>query len=169
MDEIQTMLAAGKKQLLREVRVQCLLLVAVTLLAFLVVPPLQFLYDKHVRARPFVTATVAILAPENEGEKPHVRYAVHASVGVTVLWSAWVDVNGRRTCGGGGQSGHGPEANNQDPKVWDWENWLQKDCPVPHKPFSLCVRYVSETVGSKVGDVTAPFCSETYDPRIKEW
>lgn len=165
MGEIQTMLEAGKRQLLKEVRVQLLLLLGIVLLAFLVVPPVQFLFDKHVRARPFVTATVQVVAPDEVGDKPHVKYAVHSSVAVNVLWSAWVDVNGRRTCGGGGQSGHGPEANNQDPKIWDWENWLQKDCPVPRKPFSLCVRYVA-TTHSMVGDVTAPYCSETYDPRV---
>lgn len=161
MGDIKEMMEAGKVQLFREAKIQLAMLLTISVLGILVVEPIQRLYDLYVRDRPFVTASVEIQR-SLDGEI-RILYAARATTDVRVNWSAWVDVEGRRTCGGHGVSGHGPESLARKPKPWDWADWLQAQCPVPIVPFSVCVRYVAITA-SGVGDTTAPYCSETFDP-----
>jgi hypothetical protein len=136
------------------------ILIWVFVLGAFVVGPFEREYDKRLRERPFVSAFVGIV-PVPDG-KPQVQYLASAPVHVEGRWSAWVSVDGRRGCGGGGQAGYGPPPNKQ--KVWEWADWLGNDCPIPDQPFSLCVRYAVKT-NTGVGDISGPFCSETYGPR----
>jgi len=133
------------------------MLAAVMVLSFLVIEPLTRIYDEHVRSRPLITALVEIV-PAHEG-KPYVRYATLASLHLTGKWSAWVSENGVRGCGGHGKAGYGPPA--QAPRLWEWAEWIGRDCAVPDGPFSLCVRYAVQT-SAGVGDIAGPFCSEIY-------
>lgn len=158
--ENSPMLHAGLAQARAELRFLAMSLIGALVVGLLLLAPIQFAYDKHLRPRPFVTALVE-LVPSQSGA-PDIRYAARSDAKVSARWSAWVDVDGRRGCGGWGESGYGPPA--KDPRLWLWADWLGRDCAVPDRPFSICVRYVAET-STGVGDVSGPFCSETYDPR----
>jgi hypothetical protein len=155
----KTMMQAGWVQAKREARFLAVMIAAMLALGVWIVNPVLALYDEHIRERPFVTAQVEIV-PSPVG-KPDVRYVALASVQVSSIWSAWIDLDGRRRCGGTGRAGYGPPP--KHPKIWGWEEWLGRDCPVPDRPFSLCVRYASTTT-TGVGDISGPFCSATYDP-----
>lgn len=153
-------LRAGLAQARIELRFLLISTIGALAGVLLLLAPLQRAYDQHARARPFVTALVELVP--NASGLPDVRYAARAETKVVARWSAWIDVDGRRGCGGGGESGYGPPA--AAPRLWLWADWLGRDCAMPDRPFSLCVRYVAET-STGVGDVSGPFCSETFDPR----
>lgn len=133
---------------------------AVVMLSY-VFTPLQRMYDDQFRARPFVTAS--IIVSEHHTTKPTIEYLARADVPVEGRWSAWVSVNGHRTCSGGGESGYGPDKKGG---TWDWDDWLGKDCTVPTEPYSLCARYVVRIIRTGVGDVSGPFCSGVVAPSV---
>lgn len=154
------MFKAGIEQARAEVRFVLLSTIGALVVGLLLMTPLQRAYDDHFRARPFISALVE-LVPTTNGA-PDVRYVARAETKVSGRWSAWVDIDGRRGCGGGGEAGYGPPA--KEPKLWLWSDWLGRDCAVPEGPFSVCVRYAVET-STGAGDIAGPFCSRTFHPK----
>ena len=132
--------------------------VGVALVLLVGLDPAQRLYDEHLRPRPWVEASITILAPK-EG-KPLVEYAVTAPSLVSAAWKAWVESeNGTRLCGGHGPGDYGPST--AAPRVWAWGAWLGVECAVPARPFPLCVSYVAE-LPSRARSDFGPYCSELY-------
>jgi len=154
------MIKAGLHQARAELRFAFMSTVGALTVGLLLLAPAQRAYDDHVRPRPFITALVEIVP--RAGDRPDVRYLAQASTKVSGSWSAWVDVDGRRGCGGAGTSGYAPTT--ASPRLWLWEDWLGRDCPMPNRPFALCVRYAVQTPAG-VGDLAGPFCSAIFDPR----
>lgn len=149
---------AGWCQLIREARFLAAVLLVIIIGGLFVVQPIQRLYDEHFRPRPFMTAVIELV---DSGEAaPYVRYATRAEFRVTGLWSAWVEIKGRRGCGGYGRAGYGPPV--KDPVLWEWSDWLGKDCPVPRVTFAVCARYAIDT-STGVGDISGPFCSPVFE------
>lgn len=158
--KVDCMIKAGIDQARKELRFMGLSTLGAMVVGLFLLAPIQRAYDEHFRPRPFVTALVELVA--SGVAAPDVRYAARADAKVTGRWSAWVSVDGKRGCGGSGESGYGPPAH--APNLWLWADWLGRDCPVPDRPFAVCVRYSIETQNG-IGDIAGPFCSETFDPR----
>lgn len=160
---MRSMIRAGMAQAKREGRFLGLVFVVAIFGGLFVVQPLQRIYDDYLRPRPFMTAVVELVA--SDGAAPDVLYAARSDMRVKGRWSAWVEVKGRRGCGGSGEAGYGPPLN--DPRLWAWRDWLGADCAVPVVPFAVCVRYAIESAAG-AADISGPFCSAVYDPESEK-
>lgn len=150
---------AGAAQAVHEAKFLALIIVGVLLFSLVVMEPAERFYDRYIRARPFVSAELQLVPGK---DRPTILYASQAERPVEAYWSAWVQSDGKRLCGGYGKSGYGPPV--QPLRAWAWGTWLGRDCYVPDAPFRVCVRYVSLT-GTGVRDVSGPFCSAEFDPK----
>jgi len=127
-------------------------------------------YDEFIAERPFVSATVQVLAVENS-PVPVILYDADATQPVTGQWVASIHsyrngVAERITSRRGNGTYHDRE---DSPRVWSWaaffDNEQDSSTPeVPTEPFKVCVSYSVNTRDSGIGDETPEFCSVVFDP-----
>lgn len=122
-------------------------------------------YDARVRTRPWISAELRVI--ENGGDLPLIGYKVNASTLLEGRWTAWVSVNGRRSCGGGGPGSYKARHPDREMPVWEWYAFFESACKPPTIPFSICVTYTVAT-RARATDKFGPFCSPTFDPNARK-
>lgn len=138
--------------------------------------PIFWLYDYWYAERPFMTATIEIVAVPGR-TRPMIRYDVEAYQHIRGIWIAAAyadsDENGRLFSRRGYGNYIGGTSNDK-PKLWTWsaffdneqDDWVIPE--VPNEPFKICVRYDAVTVDSNYSFNTDNYCSEPFDPAIME-
>lgn len=128
-------------------------------------------YDVWFAERPFVSATVEILAVEGS-DIPVILYDADATQNVKGQWIASIYhlENGTeaRVTSRRGQGSYNTNVDN--PRVWTWSAWFDNETDtgapeVPTNPFKVCVTYVVNSSRSGIEDQTPSFCSSYYDPK----
>jgi hypothetical protein len=153
-------LRAGLHQAKKEV--PFLLLVSILGGAFMIgQPAIERVYDKYLRDRPFITASIDVRKSPSSA-KPTIWYRAHTDVQSEGTWTAYILVDDRRSCGSKGQGNYGPGPSFLKP--WAWADWLGKDCAVPNEPFKACVFYQATILETGVSDTSPVYCSEVYTP-----
>ena len=122
-------------------------------------------YDTHVRPQPWITAKIEI-HPQKYGGKPMIGYLPLPKVVLRGQWKAWTEVGGIRDCGGGNNGSYRPiEDIPKELPIWTWLGFFEKDCPVPTKPFRICLSY-TVTTQSNVLNKFGSYCSKVHDPSV---
>lgn len=126
--------------------------------------PAVAIWQRYMVTRPWVMATVEIV-PARDG-RPDILYGAQGRFPVAGTWTAWIEsAGGNRECTGSGPGTYRP--GDKAPELWDWTDWLGRDCAEPDEPYRACVSY---RVQSERGnwDTTDPTCSALYDPRSRK-
>lgn len=133
-------------------------------------PTLQNVWDEFVSKRPFITATVEVVAPRLPGEEPRILYDADPNQPVDGFWIASiVDAeDGVQLLTRTGEGHY--QVVDDHARLWTWfaffDNEKGLSSPgVPNVPFKVCVRYSVNARDSGNLDEGPLFCSNTYDPR----
>lgn len=125
--------------------------------------PALRMYEQYGSSRPWVVPTIHVVPTENG--RPDFLYKANVRFPVSGTWTAFLQYeNGRRYCTERGEGNYKP--NLDAPRLWEWTDWLGRDCLEPVKPYRACVFYVVRSVRN-VFDTTDPVCSPLYDPKLK--
>lgn len=151
--------------------------VLVCIFMLLIQKPVFWLYDHFYAERPFMTATVEIVAVPGRA-RPMIRYDADAYQHVRGIWiaSAHATSSGEdeRLFTRRGEGNYVGNNVDDEPKLWTWsaffdnekDDWVMPE--VPTEPFRICVRYDAATVDSNYQFNTEDHCSEPFDPAIME-
>lgn len=136
----------------------------------LVQPIVLKVYDTFFAERPFIEATVKVLAVKGS-DTPVILYDADAKQAVNGQWIASIhsleNGNFQRITSRRGEGSY--NSLSDPPRVWSWSAFFDNEQDVttpevPKVPFKVCVRYDVEAKDSGIGDETEEFCSVVYDP-----
>lgn len=141
--------------------------VILSILIMVGVPHAQRYWDVYLLDRPVVRASLEVVRGKDTGGI-YIRYDADAIKPVTAQWiGSMHTLSDTRVATRSGRGFY--NADIDLPKAWTWDAWWDQEdgtpAPaVPDFPFTVCIRYISETIDTRVVDDSGLFCSPAFDP-----